>query len=91
MEMLSQATQRADDEAILAAVNRRLGTDFKSPRDPDLICTLRGRCNRTVYPDGREVYALDGAPIIELLPLDIDCGGTVWRTKRKFRDYTVSD
>lgn len=91
MEMLSQAAQRADDEAILAAVNRRLGTDFKSPRDPEVLRTLHGRCNRTVYPDGREIYALDGLPIIEFLPLETDFDSAVRSTKRTFRDYTVPD
>lgn len=91
MSQLSQHMAHGLDESILRAVNRRLGTDFRTAADPECLRTLQGRLTRTVFPDGREAYALDGLMIIEFFPPELDSNSNTIMAERKFRDYTVPD
>lgn len=91
MDQLSQHMAHWFDDSILRAVNRRLGTDFRTAADPEFLRTLQGRLTRTSFPDGREAYALDGQMIIEFFPPEFRFNSNVVNAERKFRDYTVPD
>lgn len=91
IRQLSQHMAHWFDDSILRAVNRRLGTDFRTAAETELLRALQGRLTRTVLPDGRESYALDGQMIIEFLPPEFDFNSNTITAERKFRDYTVPD
>lgn len=50
------------DEAISKAVTMHLGHEAWAPQD------LKGRLDRTCYPDGSEEYRLDKKPIVRFGP-----------------------
>lgn len=92
MSLLSQHMAHGLDDSILRAVNRRLGTDFRTAADPELLRALQGcRLTRTAFPDGREAFALDGQMIIEFFPPEFGFNSNTVNVERKFRDYTVPD
>ncbi len=74
---------RETDSLLSEAITRELGVHGWTLED------LRGQLTATRYPDGVEVFALGGAAILELHPIEIEHEHDLLRTmitaKRKYR------
>lgn len=60
--MVVRASVKQTEDVLRVAINSRLGCD-----DCD-ITSLRGRLELKVFPDGIEIFCLDGVELIELHP-----------------------
>lgn len=64
-DLLAGQIARSLDDIVREAINRQLG------RSDWVINDLAGRLNRCIYPDKREVYSVDGVPVLEVFPMDM--------------------
>lgn len=76
---LAEALARKTDALIREAATRFLG------RDDWLLDDLMGRAVMTILPNRNEVFSIDGVPILEVQPVDLNLNSTTIAANRKYR------
>lgn len=76
---LAEALARETDDLIREAINRFFGhKDW-------LLGDLKGRAVMTILPSRNEVFSIDGVPLLEMQPVDLNLNSTTIAANRKYR------